>query len=263
MSRLIVLAILVASANAYQTFTGMEYSNTACTGAIKNQMTIPTGMCSYKLKVTATATGMSAQRYSDTACATTEGAAESQTTAELAGTGTCVIIDGSGWKFNTGASTNAYAVKFAWTSPTALAGSTVYLAADTCFTFETTKSAKAVSTTATATTPTIWGSSGTCLASATNSNAGVQNSPYSLSEVIGTDTFASTITIVTLDSAGGIITSAPTAAAAAGGTNAPTTALAAGGTNAPTAAATNSASQATFPLLALLSAFVVKMVHGL
>jgi hypothetical protein len=226
-------------------------------------MTIPTGMCSYKLKVTATATGMSAQLYSDTACATTEGAAHTQTTAELAGTGTCVIIDGSGWKFNTGVSAHAYAVKFAWTSPTALAGTTIYLAADTCFTFETTKSAKAVSTTATATTPTIWGSSGTCLASATNSNAGVQNSPYSLSEVIGTDTFASTITIVTLDSAGGIITSAPTAAAAAGGTNAPTTALAAGGTNAPTAAATNSASQATFPLLALLSAFVVKMVHGL
>ena len=255
MSRLIVLAILVASANAYQTFTGMEYSNTACTGAIKNQMTIPTGMCSYKLKVTATATGMSAQRYSDTACATTEGAAESQTTAELAGTGTCVIIDGSGWKFNTGVSTNAYAVKFAWTSPTALAGTTVYLAADTCFTFETTKSAKAGATTATKTTPTIWGASATCLESATSSTAGVTTngvtSPYSLS--VDTylpngaveDNFAATITIVTLDSAA-----------------AETTAVAAGGTNAPTAA-TNSASQATFPLLALLSAFVVKMVHGL
>lgn len=222
-------------------------------------------MCSYKLKVTATATGMSAQLYSDTACATTEGAAHTQTTAELAGTGTCVIIDGSGWKFNTGVSANAYAVKFAWTSPTALAGTTIYLAADTCFTFETTKSAKAVSTTATATTPTIWGSSGTCLASATNSNAGVQNSPYSLSETIDSESFASTITIVTLDSAASVTT-----AVVAGNTNAPTTAApsTAGPTNtgdtyAPTAAATNSASQATFPLLALLSAFVVKMVHGL
>jgi len=243
MSRFIVLAILVASANAYQTFTGKEYSATDCSGAVKNQMTIPTGLCSFKLKVSATSTGMSAQLYTDVGCATVDGAAKTQTTAELTA-GTCVVIGGSGWKFSTGSSANAYAVQFVWTAPTSLAGSTVYLAADSCFTFDTTKSMKAASTSATQTTPNAWGSSATCASTATET-AGVKTSPVAFDEVVGGITWTATITIATLDSTGAITTTAQ-----------------AGGTNAPTAAA-NSASQATFPLLALLAAFVVKMVHGL
>jgi len=243
MSRFIVLAILVASANAYQTFTGKEYSATDCSGAVKNQMTIPTGLCSFKLKVSATSTGMSAQLYTDVGCATVDGAAKTQTTAELTA-GTCVVIGTSGWKFSTGSSANAYALKFVWTAPTSLAGSTIYLEADSCFTFDTTKSMKATSTSATETTPEAWGSSATC-ADAADETTGVQTSPVDFSETIDGTLWTSTITIETLDSTGSI-----------------TTDTQAGGTNAPTAAA-NSASQATFPLLALLAAFVVKMVHGL
>jgi len=246
----------VASANAYQTFTGDKYSTTDCTGAIKNKVVIPVGLCSFRLKVTATSTGMSAQFYSDATCATTEGDAKTQTTAELTA-GTCVVIDNAGWKFSTGTSANAYAVKFEFTAPTTLAGSTIYVASDTCLTFDTTKSLKAASTSATQTTPEAWGSSGTCAGTA-DETTGVQSSPYNFNEVIDSETWTATISIATLDSQGAVIAGADAAAVA----TAAAAAGVAGGTNAPTTAA-NSASQATFPLVALLAAFVVKMMHGL
>merc|ERR1712166_1335434 len=180
MSRFIVLAILVASANAYQTFTGYNYAATDCSGAIQNKLIIPVGLCSYKLKITPTSTGMSAQFYTDATCTTADGTAYTQTTAELT-TGTCVVIDNEGWKSTTEMSTNAYAVKSVWSAPSDLAGSTIYLASDSCLTFGTTKSLKFASTSATQTTPQAWGSSATCVGTA-DKDAGVQSSPYNFND---------------------------------------------------------------------------------
>merc|ERR1712166_1524485 len=252
MSRFIVLAILVASANAYQTFTGYNYAATDCSGAIQSKLIIPVGLCSYKLKITPTSTGMSAQFYTDAMCTTADGTAYTQTTAELT-TGTCVVIDNEGWKFTTEMSTNAYAVKSVWSAPSDLAGSTIYLASDSCLTFGTTKSLKFASTSATQTTPQAWGSSATCTGTVDES-PGVQGSPANYDDTIDGSQWTAVIEIVTLDSSGSIIIGSDDAAIAA----AAAAAGVAGGTNAPTMSA-NSASQATFPLVALLAAFVVKI----
>merc|ERR1712070_119204 len=228
MSRFFLFAILVASASAYQTFTAEEYTSTTCAGSVKTKLTIPVSQCSHKLKLTSTSTGMQAQLYSTADCSGSVTNTYTKTTAEMAA---CTEIDGKGFKFSTAESTSAYALKFVFTTPADVG--TVYVAADTCMTVETTNSLKAASTTATSTNPKAWSSSATCAGTA-NEDAGVQTSPYSLS--ITDPTIVATIEVVTLDSSG-----------------ATTTNTAAGNTNAPTSSS-NSASSVALPLFTILAA---------
>jgi hypothetical protein len=242
MSRLILLALLVASVTAYPTFTATKYTSTTCAGSVKEKLTIPVGLCSLKLKITTTSTGASAQAYSDTACVTASGSANTVTTAQMT-SGTCIEIDSAGYTFAVSESTSAYAISLSLTAPTDVNGQVLYLAADSCLQVDTALSMKFSSTSATQTTPQGW-ENAACTGTV-GATLGVQNSGTAFTFTVGSTTIAGTASITTLDSAGAV-----------------TTATMAGGTNAPTASS-NSASQATFPFVALVTAFVVKMVHGL
>jgi hypothetical protein len=242
MSRLILLALLVASVTAYPTFTASKYTSATCAGSVKEKLTIPVGLCSMKLIITSSSTGASAQAYSDISCTTMSGSANTVTTSQMT-SGECIEIDSAGYKFSVSESPSAYAIQAQLTAPSDVAGQSLYLAADSCLQVDTSLSMKFADTTATTTTPNGW-TNGDCSGTVATT-FGVQTSGTAFTFTVGSTTISGIATVTTLDSSGTV-----------------TTTTQAGGTNAPTASS-NSASQATFPFVALMTAFVVKMVHGL